>query len=154
MFKLFPYQKQFLKALKEEMKISIEIKEGAGKTKDLKLKKSKKANNIRVSRDYLEHRIAWAKALGFETPKYVQFCQIMHNQGYTCHLYEARQTPSKYVTVSHGGKSFKVRFSNHKPIHTRELRGDCDFFVGITNLGVRNTAQAALAAIKFFRACK
>jgi hypothetical protein len=40
------------------------------------------------------------------------------------------------------GKQFKVRFSNHKPIHARELRGDCDFFVGHTNLTVTHTAQA------------
>lgn len=41
-------------------------------------------------------------------------------------------------------------FPCHKPILHRETSGDCDFFVGRTNLGVRNTDDAIKATLEFF----
>lgn len=70
--------------------------------------------------------------------------------GFTIELYEARQTKSKYCTVKRDVKSFKVRFSDHKPIYHREMQGDCDFFVGVTNTGSRNTHDAINATCNFF----
>ena len=70
--------------------------------------------------------------------------------GFTVELYEARQTKSKYCTVRHAGKQFKVRFSDHKPIYRREMQGDCDFFVGHTHTGIRTTHDAANAVCNFF----
>ena len=35
-----------------------------------------------------------------------------------------------------------MRFSDHKPNREKELTGDCDFFVGRTNTGVRTTEDA------------
>lgn len=70
--------------------------------------------------------------------------------GFSVELYEARQTKSKYCTVKLDGKSFKVRFSDHKPIYQREMKGDCDFFVGHTHTGIRTTQDAINAVCAYF----
>ena len=110
----------------------------------------KKATNRPINLDFLKHRVAYSKSLGYEKPKWIEFCEVMLVYGYTLTLYEARETVSKYITVSNGTKSFKVRFSNHKPIKARELQGDCDCFVGRTNLGVTTTHQAIQKTLQFF----
>ncbi len=64
-------------------------------------------------------------------------------EGFTLSLYEAKRTFSKYITVSDSTrKTFTVRFSNHRPIKSREESGDCDFFVGVNNFKTTTTAQA------------
>lgn len=96
----------------------------------------KKATNKRLNFDYLQNRAAGLVAAGFHLE-----------------LYEARQTKSKYITVRREGdwsRSYKVRFSDHKPIHYREMAGDCDFFVGVTHTGTRNTHDAINAVCNFF----
>lgn len=60
-------------------------------------------------------------------------------------LYEARQTFSKYITVRHQGRQFKVRFSNHKPIRSRQFSNDCDFWVGFHHEGWSKTEDAVVA---------
>lgn len=117
----------------------------------MKKRKPTKANNASVTMDFLKRRAAACVAAGYTKQKWVEFCEIMLNKGFECTIYEARQTFSKYITVRDSKHhSFKVRFSNHRPIKQREINGDCDFFVGITNLKVTNTAQAVLAALRFF----
>lgn len=91
--------------------------------------------------------------MGFGKSKWISFCEEMLSLGFVVELYEARQTRSKYCTImlpDNRGKQFKVRFSDHKPIYRRELAGDCDFFVGKTNTGVRTTWDAANAVCNFF----
>lgn len=108
-----------------------------------------KARNQILNGDFLKQRENLAASCGFVTPKWVIFSKILMEEGFSVSLYEAKKTPSKYITVMRKGvmKCVKVRFSNHKPIHARELSGDCDFFVGVTNLGTTNTDDA----IKFVR---
>jgi len=109
-----------------------------------------KATNLKVDRMFLRARQLRAK--GFPKAKWIEFCEICLEAGYTVHLYEARKTYSKYITVSLDDiRPFKVRFSNHKPIHSRELNGDCDYFVGHTNLRVTNTDGALAATAKYFQ---
>ena len=72
------------------------------------------------------------------------------DKGFSIHLYEAKETVSKYVTLEYGLLKYTVRFSNHRPNFQREARGDCDFFVGVTHFGVTTARQAAKAALKFF----
>ncbi len=103
-----------------------------------------------VTKEFLDQRAKQSAKKGYSKQKWIQFCEIMLRRGYAVSLYEARRTVSKYVTVSDGKKSFKVRFSNHKPICEREERGDCDFFVGRTNYTVTTTKDAILAVINFF----
>lgn len=116
-------------------------------------KKRKKATNKLLTRDYLLNRAQGLIAAGFPKSKWIYFCEEMMRLDFTVELYEARQTKSKYCTVRKQGdwsKSFKVRFSDHKPIHYREMAGDCDFFVGVTHTGTRNTHDAINAVCNFF----
>lgn len=88
---------------------------------------------------------------GFSKPRWITFCEDMMQRGFQVKLYEAKRTVSKYVTViGPCGREFKVRFSDHKPIMRREVEGDCDFFVGVTNLGVTNTTHAIMETLMFF----
>lgn len=104
-----------------------------------------------VNSDFLNARTQRATAAGWKKAKWVHFCETLLEAGYTLSLYEAQATYSKYVTVKKGKQRFKVRFSNHKPIKHREIKGDCDFFVGITNLGVTTTSDALKAVQEFFK---
>ncbi len=105
---------------------------------------------MEVDQTFLDRRAASAIEKGFGKQKWVEFCEVMLCHGLRVHLYEARKTFSKYVTVSRGKQKFKVRFSNHKPIKRREENGDCDFFVGVTNTGSRTTEDAIKATLEFF----
>lgn len=110
----------------------------------------KKATNRRVNHDFLRARVEKIEALGYKKQRWVEFSEVMLSYGFAVELYEARKTLSKYLTVIHAGKRFKVRFSNHRPIRHREEAKDCDFFVGITNLHTTNTTQAIDATLAFF----
>lgn len=111
------------------------------------MSKGSKATNLRVTAAFLQERFERSAKLGFSKQKWISFCEALLAEGFSLALYEARKTASKYITVRKGGKSFKVRFSNHKPIKGRELAGDCDFFVGMTHTGTRTTDDA-LAAVR------
>lgn len=88
------------------------------------------------------------KRAKMDEPKYFLFIKFALNYGYTVTLYDAQSTVSKYVTVHNRKKKFKIRWSNHKPNLKREMQGDCDFFVGVTNLGVTTTREAWYAMKK------
>lgn len=103
-----------------------------------------KATNWKISRKFLNFKTP--KNPEFSKPKWIQFCETFVDlEGMVLRLYEARKTNSKYITLYFKGKTFKVRFSDHKPIKSREEAGDCDFFVGVTNNQVSTTAQAEQA---------
>lgn len=102
-----------------------------------------KCTNMNVTHDLLVKKTSKE----FGKAKWIMFCEEMLSLGFQVKLYEARKTFSKYVTIHHKNKEFKVRFSNHKPIKRREENGDCDFFVGITHLGVSRT-EDAIKAVK------
>lgn len=113
----------------------------------------KKATNKKLNFDYLRNRAEGLVAAGFPKSKWIYFCEEMLRLGFHLELYEARQTKSKYITVRQEGdwsRSYKVRFSDHKPIHYSEMAGDCDFFVGVTHTGTRNTHDAINAVCNFF----
>lgn len=101
--------------------------------------------------DLAERRVR-AEQSGYDVPKWVQFCEILLAEQYTLHLYEARETFSKYITVTRidapDKKGFKVRFSNHPPRSDRERMRDCDFFVGKTHAGTFYNTQQALDAVR------
>lgn len=115
--------------------------------------KHKGKSGPQFTQKMLEERIAGYPTNEFGLPKWLLFCWVMLKQGFTLNLHEARRTFSKYITVSKPGSgrpSYRVRFSNHKPIPEREARGDCDFFVGVANTTVTNTGQAIAAVRKHF----
>ena len=111
-----------------------------------------KADNTKLTKEFLSERYERARKHGYDQKaKWIEFSEYLIDKGYTLYLYEARQTFSKYITIrKHGYSPFKVRFSNHKPIQYRELNGDCDFFVGVTNLSVTTTKDAIYAVEKHF----
>ncbi len=118
-----------------------------------KRRRNYKATNVKVTQGLLNSRINFLKANDWPKSKWIFFCEEMLRLGFTVELYEARQTKSKYCTVKRpatGKKPFKVRFSDHKPIYHREAAGDCDFFVGVTHTGVRNTQHAINAVCAHF----
>ena len=119
-----------------------------------KRRKMKKADNKNVDIKFLQYRFEVAVNSGYpKKAKWIEFCETLLDEGYTLRLYEARETVSKYITISKSGSplTFKVRFSNHRPIHSREVQKDCDFFVGVTNLTVTNTQQALIAVRNHFK---
>lgn len=106
-----------------------------------------KATNIKINHNFLKNRVSRQ----FGKQKWIEFCEVMLDKGFTITLYEARQTVSKYITVNNGhGKTFKVRFSNHAPIKYRELNDDCDYFVGRTHTGTRTTQMAIARVLSYF----
>lgn len=113
-------------------------------------RRPRKAHNEIVTQRLLNERHAWAIRLGYTKQKWVYFCEQLLKYDYELKLYEAQNTVSKYITVKKGDYFFKVRFSDHKPIQEREINGDCDFFVGRTNLGITTTEDALLAVGKYF----
>jgi len=113
------------------------------------MSKNRKATHDTMSLDYLERRAKNAERGGYQKPRWIEFCEDMLRRGYHVRLYEARQTFSKYITVLFRKRSFKVRFSNHKPCKQKEANRDCDFFVGITHFGVTRTEDAIKATVEF-----
>jgi hypothetical protein len=112
-----------------------------------------KANNNVITKNLLQNREIACVSKGYHKQKWVVFCESLMSKGFTLKLYEARKTVSKYITVTHPGipsKSFKVRFSNHKPLKHKEQMNDCDFFVGISNTKVTNTEMALQETLKYF----
>lgn len=109
-----------------------------------------KKNGGRFALEDIKKREDSLARAGFAPSKYLGFCRTLLSEGYQLHLYEARETYSKYITVSLGRKRFKVRFSNHKPIRVREMNGDCDFFVGVNHTSTTTTADALRAVREYF----
>jgi len=69
----------------------------------------------------------------YSTPKYLYFIQNMIKKGWSARLHQVEV--SKYVFVYRSNTIFKIRFSNHKPIKWKQMRKDCDFYVGISHQG-------------------
>lgn len=85
-------------------------------------------------------------------PKFLEFIRKVYDlHQFTIKLYDSQSTVSKYVTLYKGKKSYKIRWSNHKPNFNKEKAGACDFFVGVTNLKVTTTEQAYKAALAYFK---
>ena len=100
-----------------------------------------------ITKEFLQSRIGNGQ---YAISKWIEFCLHFLDLGYKVTLTEAYNTVSKYVTV-HGANdiSYTVRFSNHKPNYGREVNGDCDFFVGVTHLGITTTSEAIRAAKEY-----
>lgn len=109
-----------------------------------------KAKNLKITPAILAERAQWSIDNGYQKQKRITFCEEMIARGFTLYLYEAKETWSKYITVSKGKISFKVRFSNHRPNKQKERAGDCDFFVGVNNGSIATTEQAIEATFKHF----
>lgn len=107
----------------------------------------RKVSNKKLNFEFLQKKTSpkYGKA------KWIIFAESLIAEGYEVYLYEARRTFSKYLTIKKDDLSYKVRFSNHKPILEREKNKDCDFFVGVSNFGVTTTDDAILAVNKFFK---
>lgn len=105
---------------------------------------------VSVTPQFIEGKKQRATLFDYPVPKWIEFCERMLTNGFEVSYYEAQTTVSKYVTIRKGSKSFLVRFSNHKPNRQREIAKDCDFFVGVTHLGVTRTEDAIRAVQEHF----
>lgn len=80
----------------------------------------------------------------YPRPKWLHFAAVMldyRDSGVSLKLYDAKSTVSKYLHVSRGGKTVKVRFSNHLPANQKVLADDCDYYVGVSQVGVLRTEE-------------
>jgi len=105
-----------------------------------------KATDLLVTYRFLEDRAAYLTANDWPVSKWILFARDLLEAGYTVRLYEARNTVSKYLTISDtpsGQPPVKVRFSNHKPGQAREAEADSDFYVGQVNNGPYQTTADA-----------
>jgi hypothetical protein len=75
----------------------------------------------------------------FPTPKYLLFIKQFIEAGWQVKLYKAGV--SKYVFVYNQSEIYKIRFSNHKPLYSKEIENDCDFYVGISHTQVSTTDE-------------
>lgn len=106
----------------------------------------------KLTHEYLTLKILQHKTSPkFGKAKWIEFAEELLHNGYKVSLYEAKTTVSKYLTVEKGNKKFKVRFSNHKPNRLKELKNDCDYFVGVTNFEVHTTKDALIAVRNYFK---
>lgn len=116
---------------------------------NFKYGEKQRARDLPLTLAYLKTRIS--KEFGKQ--KWIEFCEILIGEGFSCSLYEAKNTHSKYITVSEKMqpyKYFRVRFSDHKPSKPKENQKDCDFYVGVGNNGVYTTQDALKAVREFF----
>lgn len=103
-----------------------------------------------VTREQLYRRARNTQKAGYKTPKWIEFCIDCMDLGLTVRVYEAQSTRSKYVYLTDGDRTFKVRFSNHPPNETKQITADSDFYVGVSNKLVTTTADALAATRAFF----
>jgi len=96
--------------------------------------------------------VSASKNNDYPVAKWIQFCKILLDDGFTVSYYKEKKTVSKYVHVVKGdSQPYVVRFSNHKPLKRLEEKETCHFFVGITNFKVTRTEDALKAVYKYFR---
>lgn len=103
-----------------------------------------------INQAYLDSRKERLVAGGWPISKWITFCEEMLQAGYVVNVYESQTTRSKYVYVSREKKTFKVRFSNHRPAREKQGEGDSDFYVGVSHGVVTTTADAKKAVETFF----
>ena len=114
---------------------------------------SNKLTHARVDADELAYRKERAENGNYDVPKWVLFCETLMQENFILHLYEARETFSKYITITHADApniKYKVRFSNHPPRSDRERMKDCDFFVGKTHAGTYYNTTQALDSVRHY----
>lgn len=88
----------------------------------------------------------------YPVAKWIQFCKILLDDGFTVSYYKEKKTVSKYVHVQRGNSPYYVvRFSNHKPLKHLEEKETCHFFVGVNHLKTTRTEDALKAVYKHFK---
>ena len=107
-------------------------------------------NTFPLNEKTLPGLIKKAQGGKYGVPKWLQFADTMSAKGVDVNYYEAKKTFSKYVRVTYEGKSFLVRFSNHKPNKRRQAAKDCDYFTGVSNFGVVTTEYIIAEIFKEF----
>ena len=98
--------------------------------------------NIHLAKEYKLYQIKQEIAQysrDYPTPKYLSFMLEMCLQGWEVKLYTA--TVSKYIFLTKKDIVYKIRFSNHKPIYSRQMENDCDYYVGISHKNSFTTEQ-------------
>lgn len=121
----------------------------ASKRKLAPMYKTDRAVHRLVTREFLDRRVGNGK---YGRSVWVRYCDVMLDQGYAVEIYEAKDTVSKYITVTGNFDiTYKVRFSNHPPSYVRMLDSDVNMVVGYSRDGIRWTLEdAIIATLKWF----
>lgn len=69
----------------------------------------------------------------YPIPKWIIFTEQLLQWNWQIFLYRAKSTYSKYLYISKGKQTIKVRFSNHKPNKFNQVNNDSDYYVGISH---------------------
>lgn len=94
-----------------------------------------------LSIEYLESLKPNYVKQGYPVPKWISFSEALINEGWTVRAHYAKTTFSKYLFISKGKISKKIRFSNHKPNRNKENINDCDYYVGISHNQILTTEK-------------
>lgn len=87
-----------------------------------------KTQATEITREDIQTMASTAASRGHDLPKWVLYGSAMLRAGLTVKVYKAETTVSKYIYVSDGKTTIKVRFSNHNPNPSRAR--DVDIVIG------------------------
>ncbi len=101
----------------------------------------------------LVERAKLAAQYGYAKPRWVHFCELLLPR-FRLVLQEAKTTRSKYIWVSGWAgnvfRTFKVRFSDHRPARGVQEAQDSDFYVGKQHGDKWYTTEDAVCAVERF----
>lgn len=98
----------------------------------------------KVTKKDIQYRID-NRNKAYPVSKYLLFIRDMLAAGWRVKLYEVKA--SKYVFIYNDSNIYKVRFSNHKPLFSREMKNDCDFYAGVSNQDCMTTDEIKNAIV-------
>jgi hypothetical protein len=84
-------------------------------------------------------------------PGWVDFCEDLIDKGFEVFLYLPEKLTSVYITMVKNRKMQTVRFSNHLTREENWLRGDINYYVGPSELGMLNQQEVLDAINIYFR---
>lgn len=90
---------------------------------------------------YLHDIIPGYTNKGYPVPKWITFSLTMLNEGWDVVLQQSKTTVSKYIHITKGSASYKIRFSNHKANKEKESSQDSDYYIGVGHNGIITTEQ-------------
>jgi len=88
---------------------------------------------IKVTKHYLATLKPSYTKKGYPVPKWITFSETLLNSGWKVQLKRSKSSYSKYIYIQKEDKSYKIRFSNHRPNKDAQEMSDSDFYVGVSN---------------------
>lgn len=102
--------------------------------------------NVWVSKKYLTRFYQ-----NEEKPIWVEFCEVLIDDGFEVFVYLPEKITSVYVTFVKNHKMQIARFSDHLPRQENWLKGEVDYYVGPKKLGMLDEQEVLDAVGIYFR---